>query len=178
MLVRLRLHLRSDPSPRSRADLDAYVAYNHSARFNNPVSTATPAASPGPARQQSSPPPSIVPGTSTTRLGSNVTSTTLPFYSHHPMPAMPAGAPPLSRSTSPAATTGTYSTNVLSGASTHTTSTGSTTAASLYPPSFYATHLQQQQPQQPHHTQNRSWTNGAKGWLANLTGLSKPNEDS
>lgn len=109
----------------------------------------------------------------TLRTGSKVTSTTLPFYSHHPMPAMPAGTPPLSRSASPAVNVrGGASAGVSGGLSATTVANNAATqATSSYPATF---HYQQQQQQVPQQGPNRSWTNNAKGWLASFTGASKP----
>lgn len=103
-----------------------------------------------------------------------MTSTTLPFYLHRPMPAMPAGTPPLSRSASPAVNVGGGANAGTSGGSIGTTvaDNATTQATSSSPPT---SNYQQQQQQVPQQGPDRSWTDGAKGWLASFIGASKPN---
>lgn len=156
------------------------TGYNQSARFNVP--SYTPAAPQIANRQHISPSPEGVPGSTVTHVGTKVSTSTLPFLSYHPMPPNPAGTPPLSRSASPAVIGAGIS--AAGSSATNLNATGSSHQPILHY-QYQQQQQQQQTLQQPRQqgTANRSWTNisaagsNAAGWLANMAGLSRSNQN-
>lgn len=158
--------------------------HNQSARFNTSDSTTIqPSIS---ARQQASPPPQIVSGSTTIHAGGSVSTSTLPFLSHHPMPPIPAGTPPLSRSASPAVTA---SSNALRAPNAYSSASGvahphlssnQQPQQQGKPATQMNAHIAQENQARPQSV-NRTWTNlrpaeavsSTAGWLANLAGLGK-----
>lgn len=126
-------------------------------------------------------PPQIVPGSHVTHAGGRVSTSTLPFLSHHPMPPIPASTPPLSRSASPAVINSSMTAGP-SAAGTHSLGAADRlrhqqqgNSAPIANESVAA--KKQDRPQ----SVNRTWTNlkpagavkSTAGWLANLTGVGK-----